>query len=91
MAYNINDNQMLNFQVTNNRNSTIDDQFMYPLPDGVEDSKVPLLGTANWDGYFVDRAMQLRYSLSYGQLARVKTYSILLVEMCGTRSRFSDI
>lgn len=72
MAYNINDNQMLNFQVTNNRNSTIEDQFMYPLPEGVEDSKVPLLGTANWDGYFVDRAMQLRYSLSYGQLAKGK-------------------
>ena len=45
---------------------------MYPLPEGVEDSKVPLLGTANWDGYFVDRAMQLRYSLSYGQLAKGK-------------------
>ena len=37
MAYNINENQMLNFQVTNNRSSTIDDQFMYPLPEGIED------------------------------------------------------
>ena len=72
MAYYINDNQMLNFQVTNNRNSTIEDQFMYPLPEGVEDSKVPILGTANWDGYFIDKAMQLRYSLSYGQLAKGK-------------------
>ena len=72
MAYNINENQMLNFQVTNNRNSTIDDQFMYPLPEGIEDSKIPVLGTMNWDGYFVDRAMQLRYSLSYGQLAKGK-------------------
>lgn len=72
MAYSINNNQMLNFQVTNNRNSTIEDQFMYPLPEGIQDSKIPLLGTVNWDGYFVDRAMQLRYSLSYGQLAKGK-------------------
>ena len=72
MAYSINENQMLNFQITNNRNSTISDQFMYPLPDEVEDSKIPMLGTVNWDGYFVDRAMQLRYSLSYGQLAKGK-------------------
>lgn len=72
MAYSINNNQMLNFQVTNNRNSTIEDQFMYPLPEGIQDSKIPLLGTVNWDGYLVDRAMQLRYSLSYGQLAKGK-------------------
>lgn len=72
MAYSINQNQMLNFQVTNNRNSTIEDQFMYGLPKGIEDSKIPVLGTVNWDGFFVDRAMQLRYSLSYGQLAKGK-------------------
>lgn len=72
MAYTVNPNQTLNFQINNNRNSTIDDQFMYGLPEGVEDSKVPVLATANWDGYFVDRAMQLRYSLSYGQLAKGK-------------------
>lgn len=72
MAYNINENQVMNFQLTNNRNSTINDQFMYSLPDDVEDSKIPMLGTVNWDGYFVDRAMQLRYSLSYGQLAKGK-------------------
>ena len=70
MAYSLNPNQTLNFQVVNNRNSTLEDQFMYALPKGVEDSKIPVLATVNWDGYFVDRAMQLRYSLSYGQLAK---------------------
>ena len=70
MAYSLNSNQTFNFQITNNRNSTLNDQFMYSLPDDVEDSKIPLLGTVNWDGYFIDRAMQLRYSLSYGQLAK---------------------
>lgn len=72
MAYFINPNQTMNFQINNNRNSTLDKQFMYGLPAGVEDSKVPVLATANWDGYFIDRAMQLRYSLSYGQLAKSK-------------------
>ena len=33
MAYNINENQVMNFQLTNNRNSTINDQFMYSLPE----------------------------------------------------------
>ena len=72
MAYRINPDQTMNFQINNNRNSTINDQFIFGLPEGVEDSKVPVLATANWDGYFVDRAMQLRYSLSYGQLAKEK-------------------
>lgn len=72
MAYSINPEQTMNFQINNNRNSTVNDQFIFGLPDGVEDSKVPVLATANWDGYFIDRAMQLRYSLSYGQLAKSK-------------------
>lgn len=72
MAYSMNYNHVFNLQLANNRNSTIEDQFMYGLPEGVEDAKVPVLATANWDGFFVDRAMQLRYSLSYGQLAKGK-------------------
>lgn len=71
-AYKMNDNHEFNFQVTNNRNGDSADQFMYGLPEGVEPTKIPLLATVNWDGYFVDHAMQLRYSLSYGQLAKHK-------------------
>lgn len=72
MSYTFTPDQMINLQVTNLRNGALEDQFMYGLPEGVERSKVPVLATANWDGFFVDRALQLRYSLSYGQLARKK-------------------
>lgn len=70
--YALNPNQELNFQLTNNRNGSPNEQFMYGLPENVETSKVPVMGTLNWDGHFIDRAMQLRYSLSYGQLAKGK-------------------
>lgn len=70
LAYKASPNHELNFQIVNNRNGSNDELFSYGLPAGVEESKVPLLGTVSWDGYFIDRAMQLRYSLSYGQLAR---------------------
>lgn len=72
MSYTFTPDQMINLQVTNLRNGALEDQFMYGLPEGVERSKVPVLATANWDGFFVDRALQLRYSLSYGQLAKKK-------------------
>lgn len=72
IAYTLNPNQGFNFQLTNNRNGSADERFMYGLPEQVEKAKVPIMGTLNWDGYFVDRAMQLRYSLSYGQLAKGK-------------------
>ena len=72
VSYALNPDQTMNFQVTNLRNGALEDQFMYGLPQGVERSKVPVLATANWDGFFVDRALQLRYSLSYGQLAKKK-------------------
>lgn len=87
-TYKMNDNHEFNFQLTNNRNGDSADQFMYGLPEGVEPTKIPLLATVNWDGYFVDHAMQLRYSLSYGQLAKIRMYFILLVEMYGTRNPF---
>lgn len=72
VAYKMNDSHEFNFQLTNNRNGDSDDQFMYGLPEGVEATKIPLLATVNWDGYFIDHAIQLRYSLSYGQLAKNK-------------------
>lgn len=72
VAYKMNDSHEFNFQLTNNRNGDSNDQFMYGLPEGVEATKIPLLATVNWDGYFIDHAMQLRYSLSYGQLAKNK-------------------
>lgn len=72
LGYSLNEHQELNFQVVNNRNGSTEEMFRYPLPDGIRKSKVPLLGTVNWAGHFIDRALQLRYSLSYGQLAKNK-------------------
>jgi len=62
--------QHLTLQVTNNRNSTDDQVYLYGLPQGVEPSKVPLLATVNWNGWFADRSVHLMYSASAGQLAR---------------------
>ena len=72
LNYKLNSRQELNFQVVNHRNGSFEEQYIYGVPEGVEDSKAPLLGTVNWDGRFADDVWQLRYSLSYGQLAKKK-------------------
>ena len=64
--------QHLILQVTNNRNSADANMYLYGLPEGVEPSKVPLLGTLNWMGWFADGAVNLMYSASAGQLAKGK-------------------
>lgn len=64
--------QHLILQVTNNRNSADANMYLYGLPEGVEPSKVPLLGTVNWMGWFADGAVNLMYSASAGQLAKGK-------------------
>ena len=77
---NLSPTQQMMFQVANNRNSSDSDMYLYGLPDGVESSKVPLLGTVNWNGYFADGAVHLMYSASFGQLAKGKNVYYL---MCG--------
>lgn len=69
-AVNLSDTQQLNFQVVNNRNGSDDDVFLYGRPEGVGEVRVPMLCTANWDGYFLNRALNLRYSASWGELAK---------------------
>lgn len=56
-------------QVVNNRSGEDTDTYLYGLPEGVEKAKVPILSTVNWNGLFFDRAVQLRYAASWGQLA----------------------
>lgn len=72
--------QHLMFQLVNNRSGSDNDVFMYGLPAGVESSKVPLLATVNWNGWFADGAVHLMYSASAGQLAKGKNIYYL---MCG--------
>lgn len=61
--------QQLNLQVVNNRSGDDEEVFLYGRPEGVGKVRVPMLTTANWDGYFFDRGLNLRYSASWGQLA----------------------
>ena len=62
--------QHLNVQVVNNAAGKGEEAFLYGSPEGVEKVKVPVLSTLNWDGYFFDRGLNLRYSVSWGELAR---------------------
>lgn len=72
--------QHMILQVTNNRNAADKDMYLYGLPDGVESSKLPLLATVNWNGWFADSSVHLMYSASAGQLAKGKNVYYL---MCG--------
>ena len=72
--------QHLMLQVANNRNATDSEMYLYGLPEGLESSKLPLLATANWNGWFADGALHLMYSASAGQLAKGKNIYYL---MCG--------
>lgn len=64
--------QELNLQVLNNRSGSDEDTYSYGLPEGVEKTKLPILSTVNWNGYFFQKVLQLRYAASWGQLARKK-------------------
>lgn len=79
-VFKITPDQHLMLQVTNNRNSVDSEMYLYGLPEGLESSRLPLLGTFNWNGWFADKAVHLMYSASVGQLARGKNVYYL---MCG--------
>ena len=72
--------QHLLFQFTNNSNSTSGNMYLYGLPDGITGTKVPILSTLCWEGWFADKAVHLIYSASAGQLAKGKNLYYL---MCG--------
>ena len=66
-SYYMTPDQHFYFQVTNNRNGSDEDMYMYGLPPGIKSSKIPLLATANWTGWFADRSINLMYSASVGK------------------------
>lgn len=70
----------LMLQVTNNRNSSDNEMYLYGFPEGLESTRLPLLGTVNWNGWFADKTVHLMYSASAGQLAKGKNVYYL---MCG--------
>lgn len=67
---NFNADQQLLLQLVNNRSGSDADLFQYGLPSDAEPTKIPLLATANWNAFFADRSIHLRYAASVGQLAR---------------------
>ena len=75
--FNLSSTNELVLQVVNNRSGENDETYLYGLPQGVEKAKVPVLSTVNWNGFFFDNAVQLRYAASYGQLAEGRIFVVL--------------
>lgn len=67
---NLSSSQELVFQVANLRSGSDEDTYAYGLLEGIEKAKVPVLSTMNWNGFFADNAIQLRYAASIGQQAK---------------------
>lgn len=74
----LHENHLLKLQLTNNRNSADASIYLYGLPDGLESSKLPLLASVYWDGWFADKSLRLMYSASVGQLAKGKNIYYLM-------------
>ena len=68
-TWHITPTQDLAVQVSNLRGVSDGEYFYAGLPDGVESSKAPFLYTLNWNGNFLDNALEFRWSASYGSQA----------------------
>lgn len=70
--WHITKDQDLVFQVSNFRGMS-DSEFYYGgLPEGVSPTNFPFIATVNWNGKFMDKTLNLRYSASYGHQATRK-------------------
>lgn len=68
--FNLTPSQEIVLQVTNIRSGNDSDAFLYGLPAGMEKTRAPLLATLNWNGNFLEGALQFRYAASAGSLAK---------------------
>lgn len=71
-SYHTSNDQSFTLQVVNNRAESHQELFQYGLPDGIEASRLPLMGTFNWDGFFADRSIRLMYAATVSQIAKGK-------------------
>lgn len=71
-AYNFSPTQEMVLQVTNIRNGEDEDMYIYGLPDDVEKAAIPVITTLNWNSWYADRTIQLRYAAAWGQQAKGK-------------------
>lgn len=70
----INPDHELCFQIVNNRSGQDNEIYPTGLPDNTREAKVPFMYTVNWNSYYFDRVLQLRYATSVGQQTQ-KRYS----------------
>ena len=68
-TWHITPTQDLALQVSNIRGFWDDEFYHGGLPEGVESSRAPFLYTLNWNGSFLDDALEFRWSASYGTQA----------------------
>ncbi|WP_010255368.1 porin [Myroides injenensis] len=70
-------NHRLNVQVLNSRNDQMKDIYKDRLPEGQEESKMPLAFVGNWRGSFFDGAFKTSYSYSYFQETKKKAMNYI--------------
>ena len=80
-TWHITPTQDLAVQVSNLRGVSDGEYFHGGLPDGVESSRAPFLYTLNWNGNFLDNALEFRWSASYGSQAVGK--DLWIIELGG--------
>ena len=68
-TWHITPTQELALQMSNIRGFWDDEFYHGGLPEGVESSRAPFLYTLNWNGNFLDNALEFRWSASYGTQA----------------------
>lgn len=66
-SINFTPNQELVLQLLNNRSSDDNDVYVFGRPEALEKAKVPVISALNWNGWFADRTVQLRYAAAWGQ------------------------
>lgn len=68
----INPNHEILFQAANNQNGEYSEMYANGLPTGLEKSKIPFIYSVNWNSYYFDKVLQLRYSAALAQQAKGK-------------------
>lgn len=63
-------NHSMKLQLLNSRAGSDENTYIYGLPIRKQSAKAPLTSVLNWNGYFADRSINLRYGIGSGQLAQ---------------------
>ncbi|MBQ8443055.1 MAG: OprO/OprP family phosphate-selective porin [Bacteroides sp.] len=70
MKYSFSPTQEVTFKLLNNRNGEDNDMYIYGRPEELAKAKVPVISALAWNGYFIDKALLLRYAAAWGQQAK---------------------